>query len=53
MPYYKQQLLMGAKYFKITDKIGSLDVGKQANMILLDANPIENIKYTQAINTVF
>ena len=43
----------GAEYFRIADKVGSLDVGKQANMVLLDANPIENIVNAQAINTVF
>lgn len=43
----------GALYFNVADKIGSIDVGKQANMVLLDANPIEDIKHTQTINTVF
>jgi len=43
----------GAKYFRIEDEVGSVDVGKQANMVLLDANPIKDIKNTQAIYTVF
>lgn len=43
----------GAKYFRIEDEIGSINVGKVANMVLLNANPIENIKHTQAIHTVF
>lgn len=43
----------GAKYFRIADEVGSLDVGKRADMVLLDANPIENIKNAQVINIVF
>lgn len=43
----------GAEYFSISGKLGSIDIGKQSNMVLLDANPIENIKNTQSINSVF
>lgn len=43
----------GAEYFRIADKVGSIDVGKQADMVLLEANPIDDIKHTQTINSVF
>ncbi len=43
----------GAEYFKMADKVGSIDIGKKADMVLLAANPIDNIKHTQAISTVF
>ena len=31
----------------------SIDIGKQADMVLLNAKPIDDIKHTQSINTVF
>lgn len=43
----------GAEYFRIADKVGSIDIGKQADMVLLEANPIDDIKHTQRINSVF
>ncbi|MGJ8681990.1 amidohydrolase family protein [Paraglaciecola sp.] len=43
----------GAKYFRISDKIGSIDIGKQADMLLLDADPTADIHNTQNIHTVF
>jgi imidazolonepropionase-like amidohydrolase len=35
------------------DRLGSIEVGKLADLILLDANPLENITHTRAIRTVF
>ena len=32
--------------------MGTIDVGKVADMVLLDANPIENISNTRQINLV-
>lgn len=43
----------GAEYFNISDKTGSIDIGKQADMVLLDANPINDIKNAQQISVVF
>lgn len=33
-----------ARYFDVLDRAGTLEVGKQADMILLDANPLDDIR---------
>jgi imidazolonepropionase-like amidohydrolase len=37
----------------VLDKTGTVEPGKQADLILLDANPLENINNTRKINAVF
>ena len=37
---------------KKTNDLGSVEVGKMANLVLLDANPVENIDNTRRISTV-
>ena len=38
-----------AEYFGTTDRTGTVAVGKQADLILLDANPLESIAHTRQI----
>jgi imidazolonepropionase-like amidohydrolase len=42
-----------AIWLDIEDKIGTVEVGKFADLILLDANPLDNIKNTRKIAGVF
>lgn len=44
--------LNAAKMMKAQDSLGSIEVSKLANMVLLDKNPLENIENTLSINTV-
>ena len=41
-----------AEYFSLQDEMGSIDVGKRADMVLLDANPLDDIANTKAISLV-
>ena len=42
-----------ATWLGIEDKIGTVEVGKYADLILLDANPLDNINNTRKISGVF
>ncbi|WKN42609.1 amidohydrolase family protein [Tunicatimonas pelagia] len=44
--------LENARFFRIEDKLGSVEVGKQADLLLLDANPLEDIRAMYQINRV-
>ncbi|WP_411029689.1 amidohydrolase family protein [Spongiimicrobium sp. 3-5] len=49
----KMGTLNAAKMLEVEDRLGSIEEGKVADMVLLDANPIESISNTLKINSVF
>ncbi len=42
-----------AEWLEIENNIGTIEINKYADLILLDANPLEDIKNTRTINGVF
>ena len=44
--------LNGAHYIGMDDQIGSLEKGKLADLIVMDKNPLENIRNTESIKMV-
>ena len=41
-----------AQYFSLEKELGTIDVGKRADMVLLNANPLSDIRNTKQINLV-
>ena len=39
-------------YFSIQDEIGTIDVGKKADLVILDADPLKDIANTRQISGV-
>jgi imidazolonepropionase-like amidohydrolase len=42
----------GAKFLKVDDYYGSIEVGKSSDLLILNANPLDDISNTQKINTL-
>ena len=42
----------GAKYFGVLQKTSTVEVGKNADLVLLDSNPLDNISNLRKVNTV-
>ncbi len=48
----KTATLNPAKYFNLENELGSIQENKWADLVILDANPLEDIRNTQRINAV-
>ncbi len=48
----KVATINGAKYLGLDQDLGSIEVGKLADLIVLDFNPLEDIRNTEAVNMV-
>lgn len=44
--------LNGAKLLEIDDRIGTIEKGKEADLVLLNSNPLDDIRSSSDINTV-
>lgn len=52
MEILKSATLSPAQYFSMEDELGLIQEGMFADMLILDANPLEDIRNTQQINSV-
>jgi dihydroorotase-like cyclic amidohydrolase len=49
----KAATIIPARFLKLDEQYGSVNVGKFSDLLLLDDNPLENINNTRSINTIF
>jgi imidazolonepropionase-like amidohydrolase len=42
-----------ARMFRLDDRIGTLEAGKAANLLLLRANPLQSVEAYDTIETIF
>jgi imidazolonepropionase-like amidohydrolase len=49
---FRALTLDNARMFRLDDRIGTVEPGKLANLLLLNASPLENVKAYDAIETV-
>ena len=40
------------QFFSLEDQMGSVDVGKKADLLILSKNPLDDIKHTQSIESI-
>ncbi len=44
--------LMPARILRVADRLGTIEVGKEADLVLLDADPLADIANTRKISAV-